>query len=132
MVTKKNMHLIIKVQSIIRRLLTRIRTKQISDSYMVRKTSHFSKEESAETLNTKDPFDWKTQPTVRSHTYASGAEYRGYWLGGMRHGQGTMEWADGSSYEGNWEYNTAFGKGVYRQSKGGWYDGDFVANLCCG
>lgn len=42
---------------------------------------------------------------VREHTYKSGAVYNGQWLGGLRHGTGTMTWPDGAKYVGNWSYN---------------------------
>ena len=32
---------------------------------------------------------------IRDHEYTSGANYSGEWLGGFRHGKGTMTWKDG-------------------------------------
>jgi hypothetical protein len=38
----------------------------------------------------------------KEYTYKSGAKYKGEWLGGFRHGKGTMTWPDSASYEGDW------------------------------
>ena len=32
----------------------------------------------------------------------SGAKYEGEWLGGFRHGRGTMTWSDGATFVGDW------------------------------
>lgn len=58
----------------------------------------------------------------RSHTYAAtGAVYSGTWLGGMRHGSGTMKWSDGAMYEGNWYCNQTSKSGKFSYPNGDVY-----------
>ncbi len=59
----------------------------------------------------------------RQVTYKNGATYKGQWLGGFRHGQGTMVWADGAKYEGEWNYGQAFGHGKFTHVDGDTYEG---------
>jgi len=40
------------------------------------------------------------------------------WLGGFRHGEGTMKWADKATYKGIWMMGYASGKGVFTDSIG--------------
>lgn len=60
---------------------------------------------------------------MREFTYKSGAVYKGDWLGGMRHGKGTMEWTDKARYEGTWDLNQAQGQGMFYHADGDVYDG---------
>mmetsp|Transcript_36382 Transcript_36382/g.26992 ORF Transcript_36382/g.26992 Transcript_36382/m.26992 type:complete len:83 (+) Transcript_36382:303-551(+) len=68
-----------------------------SSSYSSSTAKYFSKKEARETLQ-KRPFKMsKQQKLVRAlYKYNSGAIYEGDWLGGFRHGFGTMTWPDGA------------------------------------
>ena len=60
-----------------------------------------------ETLGRKRRIKLEDLPKIEvvqsSHHYTcTGATYRGTWLYGMRHGEGTMNWNDGASYSGIW------------------------------
>ena len=70
-------------------------------------TKYFKSEEGKETLTGK--FNQDKQVEKRTFKYATGAVYSGEWLGGLRHGMGTMEWPDKARYEGMWQYNQACG-----------------------
>jgi hypothetical protein len=52
---------------------------------------------------------------LRKHVYQSGATYEGEWLGGLRHGQGTMQWPDGTIFTGTWQYNAVYGEGMIKE-----------------
>jgi hypothetical protein len=61
---------------------------------------------------------------ARFHKYkCSGATYKGEWLGGFRHGRGTMRWSDGAVYEGEWYLGRSWGKGKFTHTKGEIYEG---------
>ena len=48
-------------------------------------------------------FDLAPKLSSRIHYYKqTKATYDGEWLGGFRHGQGTMIFADGTTYQGSW------------------------------
>ena len=67
------------------------------------------------------------------HDYEStGASYVGQWLGGMRHGEGKMEWTDGASYAGTWRCNQASRYGKFTYPNGDIYEGGWASNLMCG
>ena len=55
-----------------------------------------------ETLLPGEKFQGEQPIITRKYTYKTGAIYEGQWLGGLRHGEGTMEWPDGARYEGMW------------------------------
>jgi len=42
---------------------------------------------------------------LNSVKFLNGSTYSGDWLGGKRHGHGTLIWADGSRYDGEWRDN---------------------------
>lgn len=47
---------------------------------------------------------------TRNYQYnCTGAQYEGQWLGGFRHGRGTMTWSDDAKYEGEWSLGRAHG-----------------------
>ena len=68
-----------------------------------------------------------TTLTIREMSYSGGETYSGQWLGGLRHGHGTMLSQD-ESYEGDWEYNIAEGKGKLTHANGDTYEGYFSNN----
>ena len=51
--------------------------------------------------------------------------YRGNWLDGKKHGQGTMVWDDGSKYEGGWVLDEFNGDGTYYYNNGDIYVGEW-------
>ena len=46
---------------------------------------------------------------VKTHNYKSGSIYNGEWLGGFRHGNGTIKYPDGSHYKGEWNIGKPHG-----------------------
>lgn len=61
---------------------------------------YFLKAELMETVTDK-VFKPDQKKEVRAtYTYKTGAEYTGEWMGGFRHGIGSMQWSDGASYQG--------------------------------
>ena len=75
------------MQKVMRGWLVRVRVTRAE-----KQGRYFTATENAETLDTGK------ESHVSRHGYGSGAEYNGGWLGGMRHGQGTMTWPDGTTY----------------------------------
>ena len=75
----------------------------------------FTYEEYIETLSNTKIFSFKDKKSNFTHKHKSGAKYKGEWLGGFRHGIGTMIWPDGVVYEGSWAFGQAevFGKLTY-------------------
>ena len=65
-------------------------------------SAYFGTLERRATLERKKSFNPKQKIESRKYTYESGATYDGEWLGGMRHGNGTMSWADGTRFVGRW------------------------------
>ncbi|CAN0379234.1 unnamed protein product, partial [Ectocarpus sp. 13 AM-2016] len=51
--------------------------------------------------------------------------YRGEWLDGMRHGQGTFMYADGSRHTGQWHKNKKHGPAVFMSDNGRTFEGLF-------
>ena len=68
----------------------------------------------------------------KKYTYKSGAEYEGEWLGGLRHGKGTMKWTDGIVYEGEWSYGFAEGAGRILYPDGASLTGTFLSSRVSG
>ena len=61
------------------------------------KKKYFLEEEFWETISKTKVFDTNTRPNVSEYRYkCSGAVYSGQWIGGFRHGEGTMTWNDGA------------------------------------
>ena len=59
----------------------------------------------------------------------TGSSYDGQWLGGFRHGQGTIIFKDGASYTGQWYLGFATGYGKFAHMKGETYEGEWYANM---
>lgn len=78
---------------------------------------YFTRDELFETLSSKYGIN-DAKVTSHSYTYENGARYEGTWLGGFRHGEGTMKWADKAIYKGKWMMGYASGKGVFIDSLG--------------
>lgn len=93
-------------------------------------SKYFKNDESRETL--KGIFKDSDQIVYRVHTYKTGAVYKGQWKGGLRHGQGSMQWPDNAKYEGQWEYNQACGYGTFYHADGDVYEGQWQTNKCNG
>eukprot|EP00930_Biecheleria_cincta_P024529 TRINITY_DN17548_c0_g2_i1.p1 TRINITY_DN17548_c0_g2~~TRINITY_DN17548_c0_g2_i1.p1 ORF type:complete len:848 (+),score=197.24 TRINITY_DN17548_c0_g2_i1:270-2546(+) len=60
-------------------------------------------------------------------TLADGTVYDGEWVGGVRHGRGTMIKPDGSIYEGQFEFGEVHGFASYTLSQGAKYEGQWRA-----
>jgi hypothetical protein len=63
----------------------------------------------------------------KEYTYkCSGAIYKGDWLGGFRHGNGTMRWIDGTTFEGKWIYGQPYSRGKITYASGETYVGQWA------
>lgn len=93
-------------------------------------TKYFKADEGKETLDGK--YQGSDVLETRSYTYKTGAQYKGLWRGGLRHGYGTMIWLDGARYEGEWEYNQAAGNGKFFHVDGDIYEGRWLNNKANG
>jgi hypothetical protein len=63
----------------------------------------------------------------KEHVYKStGAIYNGSWLGGFRHGQGSMRWIDGAVYLGEWRYGQPCQEGKLTYPNGDVYQGGWA------
>lgn len=129
---------IVKVQSLIRKyrhrkvykaILKKIRVSLILLNIILQNSqSYFSQEEYFETIRKGVTFD-KTQPLEeRTYSYKNGSIYKGFWLGGFRHGKGVMRWIDGSYYEGEWNLGFAEGQGNLIYLSGDYMKGEFRYN----
>mmetsp|Transcript_874 Transcript_874/g.1543 ORF Transcript_874/g.1543 Transcript_874/m.1543 type:complete len:426 (+) Transcript_874:467-1744(+) len=59
------------------------------------------------------------------HEYEDGSMYLGQWLGGIRVGQGVMQFPDGSKYEGEFAGDNMQGLGKYTFASGNTYIGQY-------
>jgi hypothetical protein len=87
----------------------------------------FTYEEYIETISTKN-FSFQEKNINNTYKYKSGASYTGQWLGGFRHGFGTMTWPDGIIYEGYWAFGLAEGLGKLTYPSGQYLKGNFKYN----
>lgn len=63
------------------------------------KKKYFLDNEFQETVSKTNKFEPKAKIIEKEYIYkCSGARYIGTWLGGFRHGKGTMKWKDGAIY----------------------------------
>ena len=88
----------------------------------------FTFAESIETLSSSKIFNFSQKKSNHSYKYKSGAEYKGEWLGGFRHGKGTMSYPDGVIYEGQWSFGQAEGLGTVGYPWGQNIKGNFLYN----
>lgn len=97
------------------------------------KYQYFSKDELHERL-TSQKISISLQDALKkeSYKYKAGGIYVGQWLGGFRHGNGTMTWPDNSSYTGNWSYGYPCGQGVFKYFDNDTYKGKWsnIFALC--
>ena len=105
------------------------------------KSTHFLVQDQLETLSKRrlvelrilfysNEAELTEQLEVRQHRYrTSGATYNGEWLGGFRHGRGTMHFRDGASYEGTWYMGRAHGFGKFTHVKGETYEGEWADDM---
>ena len=120
---------IIRVQTVIRGFLER-RKYRIKKSLHEGTGKYFTAEEAKETVG--GAYQHDAEVKERDYTYKNGAIYSGQWLGGLRHGKGTMTWRDGARYEGKWQYNMAAGEGKFFHIGGDIYDGKWMGNKANG
>ena len=78
----------------------------------------------AEGVNNRERKDYNYRCT--------GAVYSGEWIGGMRHGCGTMTWPDDAHYHGEWSFNEPSREGKFTYPNGDIYEGGWAMNLMCG
>ena len=87
---------------------------------------YFMKVEALETVSNERKFDPSAEKQVLpTYTYKTGSRYTGEWLGGFRHGYGTMEWEDGAAYQGQWQQGKAHGYGRFIHVNGDQYIGEW-------
>lgn len=120
------MRAIFKLQALCRGHLER-KQYNFLRSMCANKFQYFSKNDLFLTLSHKS----MTLPiieelSIRNYTYPSGAIYSGQWLGGFRHGIGTMKWPDTCSYSGNWQFGHPYGKGKFVYYDGDSFEGTWV------
>jgi len=84
-------------------------------------SKYFTEEEARETLH--GSFKPSSKPFNKNYKYKNDSVYNGTWLGGFRHGEGTMKWIDGAVYHGEWNYGQAFGQGKFHHVDGDIYEG---------
>jgi hypothetical protein len=84
-------------------------------------TKYFTVDENRETLSKTKIYNPRAKPVVKNHSYKTGSSYQGEWLGGFRHGKGTMVWQDGAKYEGEWNLGYANGNGTFYHIDGDKY-----------
>ena len=104
------------------------RKKQIE---YLQPSKYFTCEEAAETIVQGR----KVTKAIESKKYTyrcSGAVYEGKWLGGFRHGQGSITWSDGTKYIGEWNYGQPCKKGKISYTTGDYYEGGWANNKRCG
>ena len=89
---------------------------------------NFTYEEYIETLSDNKKYGTLEKRSNQTYKYKSGAEYKGEWLGGFRHGTGVMTWEDGIVYEGEWNYGFAEGNGTLTYPTGQYLKGNFMYN----
>ena len=114
----KNSLLSFKKRQIYKNMLTKFHESQKTFTY----------EEYIETLSNTKIFSFKDKKSNFTYKYKSGAEYKGEWLGGFRHGIGTMIWTDGVVYEGSWAFGQAEGLGKLTYPSGQYLKGNFMYN----
>ena len=51
--------------------------------------------------------------------------YEGYYVRGLKEGEGKFLYPDGSTYVGQWKSGKRFGCGKYTYANGDWYDGNW-------
>ena len=88
----------------------------------------FTYAEYIETLSPTQLFSLSSKKTNYTYKYKSGAIYTGEWVGGFRHGIGTMTWPEGITYEGNWAFGQAEGQGKLTYQSGQYLIGNFMYN----
>ena len=88
------MEMLVKLQSMIKGYLQRVKFKALKHQYNIKKAKYFTSAEGKETVGTL-PYS-KFVATHASFRYQSGATYEGEWLGGLRHGTGVMTWSEGT------------------------------------
>lgn len=126
-----NLVCIVKVQSFIRRALSKARYKQMieeRDMYRMH-ARYFTRVEIYETLSKTERIG---PDRDAHHIYENGSRYEGKWRGGFRHGRGKMVWADGASYQGEWSMGYAEGNGVFLDCLGNKYEGNFMMSMAHG
>ena len=88
----------------------------------------FLYEEYIETLSNTKALSSLEKKSNYTYKYKSGSIYTGQWLGGFRHGIGTMTWSDGVTYEGEWSFGQAEGFGKLTYPSGQYLKGNFMYN----
>jgi hypothetical protein len=121
---------ILAIQKLFRGFVQRARFRKSRVTYATKKSKYFRINESKETINPKNQL--ATKIVTKDHTYTTGAIYSGEWLGGLRHGCGSMKWPDGAQYHGQWSYNAAHGTGTFTFADGDQYCGNWRNNMCHG
>ncbi|CDW81907.1 UNKNOWN [Stylonychia lemnae] len=145
---KKNLLLIIKIQSTWRGYLVRKQVAFIKQTNKRSDSKYFTIDESKETISKVLKYNPRAQREERTiYKFKTGATYTGQWIGGFRDGFGIQEWpdgqwkdnrahgqgkfihVDGDVYEGNWINDKANGFGLYIHVNGARYEGNWQDDL---
>ena len=121
-------------QGVMRRFLIKrgvLRDKKYADK--LRKEQYFSDADYFETMQPKNEIPLAMLSPKRAqdlpfkvYTYQhSQATYSGQWLGGFRHGEGTLVFTDGTRYSGQWQLGQPHGIGRFEMQNGTKYEGQF-------
>lgn len=130
---------IVKMQWAVRKMLIRkgLR-KDPKDKHAVH-SKYFQDANYYETLQPKNSIDlsvlFQSEPKLERRVYAykqTKSTYDGEWLGGFRHGRGTMIFSDGTTYEGQWQLGVAHGHGRLEVMNGTIYDGEWAFSRAYG
>ena len=89
---------------------------------------YFQDSDYYETIEPKNKINLSKTNELETRVYdykKTQATYSGTWLGGFRHGQGTMVFKDGTSFTGQWQFGVAHGSGRFEMANGIKYEGMF-------
>lgn len=119
-----NIEWVIRIQAFLKGKFYRMRYLKRREERR-RKSTHFLIQDQLETISKRriiqlhmlfysNEAELEQNLVTRTYQYrTSGATYDGQWLGGFRHGRGTMKFRDGASYEGTWYLGRAHGYGRF-------------------
>ena len=135
-----NIEWIIRIQAFLKGKFYRMRYLKRREERR-RKSTHFLIQDQLETISKRriiqlhmlfDTNEAELEQNLVTRTYqyrTSGATYDGQWLGGFRHGRGTMKFRDGAFYEGTWYLGRAHGYGKFTHVQGETYEGDWADDM---
>ncbi|TPX38372.1 hypothetical protein SmJEL517_g00191 [Synchytrium microbalum] len=76
-------------------------------------------------------YTWRIK-TSSQDTYPGHNRYEGWWVNGMRSGNGVFTYASGARYDGEWKDNLKHGRGTFTSEDGRKYTGTFEMDRMVG